>query len=187
MILITMGLIAVILLQVICILALVDQYKGLLQIRTALRLVDTPYDLGLADDEALRPSAVGLPAAFDVDEVVVVAIFSTKCASCFTVAQGLRGRLPAPSWALIAAGSEDQGREFQTSVGLPSDRVLMDVDGRIASSLNIRTFPSAVVFSKGSLKTATTIPSYRKLRRLIEDSVAQFVLTNARGGHSDGD
>jgi hypothetical protein len=182
MALVTMGLIAVGLVQLICLLALVDQYKGLLQIRRDLSLVDTPYDLGLVDDEAPRASATGLPKAFDAEELVVIAVFSTKCASCVTVAQDWRGRISEPTWALIAAGSEDQAREFQRTVGLPSDRVLIDVDGRIASNLKVRTFPSAVVFSKGELKTATTIPSYRQLRALIEDSVAQVAGINGRGG-----
>ena len=186
MVLLTMGLIAVALLQVLCLLALVDQYKGLLQIRTSLKLVDTPYDLGLAVDEAPRPSAVGLPADFDTEDIVIVIVFSTKCASCVTVAQGMRGRVPGPAWALIAAGSEEQCREFQRSAALPSDRVLIDVGGLIASGLNVRTFPSAVVFSKGELKTAMTIPSHRQLRNLIEDSVAQFAVTNRSGGHANG-
>lgn len=180
-ILLTMAVIAVGALQIICLLALVDQYKGLLQIRAALKLVDAPYDLELAGAEAPRPSAVGLPAAFDAEAVVIVIIFSTKCASCITVAQGMRGHTTGPEWVLIAAASEDQCREFQRNVGLPSDRVLVDVGGRIASGLNVRTFPSAVVFAKGELKTATTIPSHRQLRNLIKDSVAQFAATNGRG------
>jgi hypothetical protein len=186
MTLVTVGLIVVGLVQLVCLLALIDQYKGLLQIRTALSLVDTPYDLGLVDGEVSRASAAGLPTVFDAEDLVVIAIFSTKCASCITVAQDWRGRVSEPTWALIAAGSEDQAREFQSKVGLPSDRVLVDVDGRIASNLKIRTFPSAVVFSKGELKTATTIPSYRQLRALIQDSVAQFAGINGRGGHHNG-
>jgi hypothetical protein len=186
MALVTIGLIALGVVQLVCLLALVDQYKGLLQIRRQLGLIDTPYDLGLADDGALRASAAGLPTAFDREDVVVIAVLSTKCASCVTVAQDWHGKISEPAWALIAAGSHEQAREFQEKVGLFSDRVLVDVEGRIANNLKIRTFPSAVVFSKGELKSATTLPSYRQLRALIEESVEQFAGINGRGGHDNG-
>jgi hypothetical protein len=182
MVLITLGLIVLGLTQLICLLALVDQYKGLLQIRNDLRLSDIPHDLSLIDGKGVRASAAGLPAAVDAEELAVVVIFSTKCTACVTVARGLKGGIPPPGWALIAAGSEEQCQDFQRQVGLTGDRILMDVGGRIADNLNVRTFPSAVVFSNGEPVRAETIPSYRQLRRVLKESVARRAEPN--GGAS---
>src|ERR1700726_4995548 len=93
--------------QAICVLALVDQYKGLLQIRRALLLADTPYDLDIGGGAAQLPSAAGLPARLDKDDLSIVVVFSTKCATCITVAHEMAGRLPTQAWAVITGGSEE--------------------------------------------------------------------------------
>jgi len=54
-----LGLVAVI--QVVCVLALIDQYKGLLQIRTTLGLVDTPRIEIAPSAPPLSLSGLGLP------------------------------------------------------------------------------------------------------------------------------
>lgn len=126
----TLGIIAILLIsivQLLCLFALVDQYKSILQLRDALRLVDTPQELSLVDLEGVWPSAVGLPVPLDSERFAVVLLLSTKCTTCTAVARGLGGRVQAPLWAVIAAGSERQGEQFQEEVGLTGERVLVDV------------------------------------------------------------
>lgn len=182
--LIAVGLGIVLLVQAICVLALIDQYKGILQIRHRLDLKDTAIDLDIAETGVLA-SETGLPSPFSTEEGVVAVLFSTKCASCFSVAEGFKGRVPAGAFAIIA-GSEVQCREFQDRVGLTGDRVLMDVDGRIADKLRVRTFPSALLFSRGELTAAKSVPSYRELRHVIDDWRSRPLLAKNEGNGSDG-
>ena len=177
MALITLCLVVVAVLQVICLLALVDQYKSLLQVRNALLLVDTPQELPLLGLDGVRPSAVGLPARLDSEEFAIVVLLSNKCGTCTAVARGF-GRFPAPGWAVVAAASEDQCRVFQEEVGLHGDRVLLDVGGRIADRLKVHSFPTAIVFSNGAAVNSRAIPSNRQLRRLLEDRNQLLSLVN---------
>lgn len=156
------------LVQVLCLFALVDQYKSLLQIRDALRLVDTPNELPVLSLDGILPSSVGLPAALDAEPFAVVLLLSTKCTTCKAVARGMGGRVPAHSWVVIEGRSEDECREFQQEVSLTDRQVLIDVGGRIADGLRTRTFPTAIVFSSGVARSARIIPSYRQFRQLID-------------------
>jgi hypothetical protein len=185
MLLIGIGLGIVLLVQIICVLALIDQYKGILQIRNQLRLRDDAVDLEIAE-MGVDASEAGLPPPFSSEEGVVGVLFSTRCASCFSVAEGFKGRVPAGAWAIIA-GSEPQCKEFQERVGLTGDRVLADVDGRIADKLRVRTFPSALLFARGELTAAKSVPSYRELRHVINDWHSRPLIANANEGNgSDG-
>jgi hypothetical protein len=153
--------------QAICLLALVDQYKGILQIRDRLELRDAAIDLDVADS-TVQAADIGLPAVFSSRAGIVGLVFSTRCGSCFTVAEGLKGRVPDGAWAIIV-GSQDQVSEFCDRVGLAGDRVLLDIDGQITERLKIRTFPSALLFASGKVTAAKSVPSYRELRNVLTD------------------
>jgi hypothetical protein len=168
MALVAVGLILVALIQVLCLFALVDQYKSLLQIRDALRLVDTPQELPLIGVDGILPSSIGLPAVVDAEPFAVVLLLSTKCTTCKAVARGMNGQVPARSWAVIEGRSDDECREFQREVGLAGQEVLIDVGGQIADRLRTRTFPSAVVFSNGAARSVRTVPSYRQFRQMLD-------------------
>lgn len=167
MTLIWLGILFIALVQGICMFALVDQYRSMLQIRDALRLIDTPQELPLLELEGLSPSAFGLPSRIDSEALAVVVLLSTKCTTCTAVARGF-GEFPAPGWAVIAANSTDQIEGFEESVGLSGSRVIRDVGGRVADRMKIRTFPTAIVFAAGAAVNLRTIPSHRQLRRLLE-------------------
>jgi hypothetical protein len=163
-----LGLTLVALIQVLCLFALVDQYKSLLQIREALRLVDTPNEIPLFDLQGTLPSSAGLPATIDSEPFAVILLLSTKCTTCKAVARGMGGQVPVHSWALVEGGSERECLEFKEEVGLPDKQVLIDVGGRIAQKLGTRIFPSAIVFSNGVARSARTVPSYRQFRQLLD-------------------
>ena len=181
MVLIALVLTVMGLLQIICLLALVDQYKGLLQIRDRLELKDTALDLPVSDLQ-VRAAGTGLPPSFTSDDVAVGLLFSTKCLSCASVAEGLKGRVPGGAWAIIA-GSEPQCEEFRAKAGLTGDRVLLDIGGRITDKLRVRTFPSALLFSNGRLAAAKSVPSYRELRHVLADWDTPAAADGGHGNH----
>jgi len=153
--------------QVLCLLALVDQYKGLLQIREQLKLIDTSYDLELSG-VGTRASAAGLPSDLSHTDIAVTLMFSTKCLTCYNVAESMKGRLPASTWAIIT-GSEGQCAEFQTRAHLGHDRVILDVGGKIVDKLRVHAFPSALLFVDGELRAAKSVPSLREFEHLLKN------------------
>ena len=184
MTLVALGLLLVALIQMLCLFALVDQYKSLLQIRDALRLVDTSYDLPLFAVDGTLPSAIGLPSPIDREPFAVVLLLSTKCSSCRSVALAMDGRLPDDSWIVLEGRSEDECREFQEQVRLSTEPVFVDAGGRIAERLRIHHFPSAIVFANGQAQSAHSVPSYRQFRQLLERRKEAFpeLDSASRGG-----
>lgn len=170
MVLIVIALIVVSLIQCLCLFALVDQYKSLLQIRDALRLVDTPNELPLLGLDEVRPSALGLPAAIDTEPFAVVLLLSTKCTTCRAVAKGMGGHVPSTCWVVVEGRGEPEIRSFREETGLLSGAIFADPGGRIAEKLRAHVFPSAVVFVRGVAQTARSIPSYRQLTQLLSRS-----------------
>lgn len=168
MALLGLGLTLLALIQVVCVFALVDQYKSLLQLRDALRLVDTPNELPVLGLDGTLPSSVGLPAVIDGEPFALVLLLSTKCTACKAIARGIGGQVPHKTWPVIEGRSESECREFQEAAELPAERVLLDPGGRIADGLKTRIFPTAIIFSKGVAVLARSIPSYRQFRQLVE-------------------
>ena len=167
MVLIVIALVVLGLLQIVSLFALVDQYRGLLQIRERLELRDNAQELQIAEGAA-HASATKLPPAFATNTVTAALFLSTKCASCLSVAQSLKGRAPRGAWVVIV-GAERDCVELQASVGLSDERVLIDTGGQIADQLRVRTYPSALLFVRGELSAARTVPSGRELRRVLDE------------------
>jgi hypothetical protein len=164
-------------LQVICLLALVDQYKGLLQIRESMGLLDTPEPIQLAAlTAAPAPSELGLPERLDAEERVVVAFLSTKCTTCRNIGKGLRGHIPTNMLVMLEGPRQDACEQWLTEVGLSGERVLIESmhDG-VASRLDLSIFPSALIFEAGSLRAAQTLPSTRQLRQLLIEAPSSTV------------
>ncbi len=186
MTLLAIGLGIVLVVQILCLMALVDQYKGLLQIREHLGLKDAAADLDVSP-RGIRASDAGLPVPFMMEQRVVGLLFSTKCASCYTVAEGFRGKAPGGAWVIIT-GSEAQCAGFRDRVGLRGERILDDINGEIAERLLIRTFPSALLFNGGVLAAAKAVPSVREMRRVLDDWLApkESVLLAPGGSADDG-
>jgi hypothetical protein len=155
--------------QLICVLALVDQYRGLLQIRESLGLVDSPQPLSLpALTAAPSPSSVGLPEQLDQEDRTIVAFLSTKCMTCRTIGRNLHGHVPANMWVVVEGPTEMACNRWLEEIGLSSQRVSVeDMNDGVASRLDLTVFPSALVFDRGSLALAQTLPSFRQLSQLL--------------------
>src|SRR5215472_559454 len=160
--------------QVVCVLALVDQYRGLIQIREGMGLIDTPQPIELAAmAESPSPSAIGLPGHLDAAERVVVAFLSTKCMTCRTIGRGLHGRVPRDLWVVVEGPTEEECARWLDDVGLARERVMVEnMNDGVASRLDLSVFPSTLVFDQGSLTAAETLPSSRQLSRLLSAPVA---------------
>ena len=166
MIALWIGVGVVLILQILCLLALVDQYKGILQIRDRLELRDVPLELATSA-AGISAADAGLPAAFSDEASAIGILLSTKCQSCVTVAADMQGRVPGTAWAVIV-GAETQCQEFQDRARLAGDRVLWDVNGQISDRLQVRTFPALVLFKSGVLADAKSISSHRGLEEVIK-------------------
>ena len=160
--------------QVVCVLALVDQYRGLIQIRESMGLIDTPQPIELAAMAASpSPSDIGLPAHLDAAERVVVAFLSTKCMTCRTIGRGLHGRVPRDLWVVVEGPTDEECDRWLDDVGLARERVMVEnMNDGVASRLDLSVFPSALVFDQGFLTAAETLPSSRQLSRLLSAPVA---------------
>lgn len=156
------------LIQVICVLALIDQYRGLLQIRASLGLVDSSKEIDLAAvRDRVTPSSLGLPAAVEAESRAVVVFLSTHCSTCLAIASGLGGHVRSPLWLVVEGLSPETAEKWLSGVGLSHERVLQDSDGAIAERLSLDVVPSALVFERGELVRAATLPSIRQLNRIV--------------------
>ncbi|MEV6040524.1 hypothetical protein AB0L65_56105 [Nonomuraea sp. NPDC052116] len=151
----------------ICVLALVDQYRTLEVVRSELGLNDTPEAIALPEGLATPPSAAGLPAEFDGHERLIVLILSTMCSTCQTIAKRLRGEVPHGVRLVIEARSHEDAETWLVAARMPADRVIVDEEAKIATALDIMVAPSAVVFQDGRAVSAQTIPSFRQLEALL--------------------
>jgi hypothetical protein len=161
--------------QVVCVLALIDQYKGLLQIRTGLGLIDTPRVLELANLGASpAPSTLGLPTRLDAETAAVVVFLSTTCTICRSIGEGLRGVVPARMWVVVEGPSPEICAHWLEEVQLSGERIVHDIAGQIAARLQLQVVPAALVFDRGKLKHAQTLPSFRQLERVLSQSPTRF-------------
>jgi len=172
-----LGLVAVI--QVVCVLALIDQYKGLLQIRTTLGLVDTPRQIEIAPSAPpLSLSGLGLPNQLEQADHAILVFLSTKCTTCRMIGSSLRGHVPAPLWMVVEGPSQEACDQWLSEVGLPAGRVTTDVNGQIVRRLNLEVVPAAAVFTGGAFRFAQTLPSFRQLEKLLVLMPTSFAATS---------
>ena len=159
------------LLVLICLLALVDQYRTLELIRARLNLEDNPEPISLPRDRSVVPSAIGLPSALDATSYLVVLILSTSCNTCRAIAHGMKGKSWADVWVVLEqARSAEEGAEWISGVGVPDDRTTIDIDGAVAAALGISLTPSVVLYRDGEALLAQTIPTFRQLTPLLSAS-----------------
>lgn len=82
---------------------------------------------------------------------------------------------------LQQAHSAEQGREWLLDAGLPEDRAVVDLDGRIAGALGIDVIPSVVLYDEGEPFIAQTIPSFRQLVPLLSKRTMPSLPTSTKG------
>lgn len=153
-------------LVLVCLLALVDQYRTLELIREHLGVNDTPRPIDHPRGRVV-PSEVGLPPELDARPHLVVLFLSTSCSTCKTVATALRGKDVPALHVVLKTHSEVAGAEWCREAGLAPERVTFDTTGRVAAALGTDITPAAYVIRDEAVLLAQTIPSYRQLEPLL--------------------
>jgi hypothetical protein len=169
MILVSLVLATVCVVLLVVVLALVDQYRTLELIREDLGLNDRPEPIGLPDP-APTPSQLGLPESWDVPEHLVLLFLSTTCTTCASIARKLNGRIPSTLQVILEVTGHGAPEEWLDDVGLRGQGVIVDVESAIADGLQLSITPAAVIYQRGTLRMAQTIPSYRQLEPLLKPS-----------------
>lgn len=181
MLVLAVVLVVIAVIQVVCVLALIDQYRGLLQIRANLGLIDVTKAIDLpAVGARVAPSSVGLPRELDHEALTVVAFLSTKCSTCRTIAEELQGHVRKPLWVIVEGPSAEACSDFLAAVGLSGSRIGQDVQGEIAQRLDLRVAPAALIFLDGQLARALSLPSARQLKRILSQPTAPTQPVNVR-------
>lgn len=171
MLAVTLVLVLVSVIQLVCVLALIDQYKGLLQIRRTIGLIDEPRTLELpVSVDALTLEGTGLPNVLLNAPVALVLFLSTKCTTCRSIAMDLRGRVPAPLW-LVVEGPEPAREQWLREVGLSKEQLIDGGASELSKRLNLHVYPAGVVVEHGRVTKAQTLPSFRQLELLLKQCV----------------
>lgn len=148
--------------------ACTELLRDVRQLQGAVGILDTPHPLELAA-AGERPSTHGLPDRLDRVDFEVLLIVSDRCASCRSLLGAIKKPLPESLSLLVEARDEDRAIAWLSAYSLElGDRVLFDEHEEAASSLGLRVSPAAVVIVSGRFASATTVPSARRLRALLE-------------------
>jgi hypothetical protein len=171
------------LLVLVCLLALVDQYRTMELIRAKLKLEDNPEPIPIPNDRPVNPSAIGLPNELDARAHVAVLFLSTSCTTCRSIAKGLQTKPSTDVWVvLMHAPNEEAGAAWLAAAQMPAERASVDVHGDIASALGIDVVPSVVVYREGDIVLAQSIPSFRQLVPLLSPTTLHKSLRVAPEG-----
>lgn len=142
--------------------ALVEVYRQLAEIRTALHLEDLPRSLALRPGE-LQAADIGLPATLS-DEPEAIAVFlTTSCSTCLMVAEIFRGGAPSTVWFVIPHVDS----QLSATLSGSSDRIVFDDDGAIAERAGLNVAPSVLTIRFGDVVRAHTVSSPRQVLSLV--------------------
>jgi hypothetical protein len=171
------------LLVLLCLLALVDQYRTMELIRARLKLEDNPEPIPIPNDRPVAPSAIGLPAELDSRAYLAVVFLSTTCITCRSIANGLQTKPSDDVWVvLLHAHNKEEGAAWLATAEIPTDRASVDPGGAIASALGIDVVPSVVVYREGEVVLAQSIPSFRQLVPVLSPTMSSTSMRVAPEG-----
>lgn len=147
--------------------ALVEMYGQVQQIRAHLDMFDRSAPLELGAAEGRSASSIGLPHEVDDADTALILFLSNRCETCFQIASALQGGvLPPRLWLVIVAVSGDAD-EFVDRFALRGERIIVDNDEKITGRLGLNVTPSAVRIEQGRLRSASTVPTVRRLYSLL--------------------
>lgn len=155
--------------------ALQELYRDVRQIKSFIGLLDQAVELNMASGAGgSLPSALGLPEALDMADQAFVLFLSERCGTCRSIAVGLEGRLPDQLWIQLSVGSRDGAVALCEATGLDrvlhTERLAIDVAGRVLDVLGIDSVPCLCTVVAGRLVSAHTVPSLRRLYTLMSDA-----------------
>ncbi len=145
------------------------------QLREVNGILDRPLEVDLGDVAGTMPSSYGLPKALDSIASAIVVFISDRCGTCHALAAGFKGTLPPGLWVVLVARSPESTEEFLASHQLTAmstdGRLSVDVAGKIADRIGLRTTPVGFRVENGRLVSATTVPSTRYLSSILPNRV----------------
>jgi hypothetical protein len=145
--------------------AQVEQFDQLKQLRRVLELEDVTTPVALPHGRGLLASQVGLPAGLDHMPEARVLFLSTKCSTCFVLAEAFRGGvIPDTTTWVVVVPVTGPVNEFMERFELSGERFLVDQTLAIVNSLGLDVTPSMVRISEGRVVEAHTVPSVRQLK-----------------------
>jgi hypothetical protein len=157
---------------------LVEVYAELRQVREVMRMEDRP--LGVSLETVGHEVAELLPdpppvLRLDPAHPSYLLVLSHTCAICRAIGSGLA--ISSPPWIsalaiLVASDSERSGNEFARSLGLDSQRLVVDSRGVYAKKLGINSSPTIVKVETGRLGAAANLTSFRQLEHFVADGNA---------------
>ena len=151
--------------------ALVELFKDVRQLRDIVGVLDRPLDLSIGRVAETPPSQYGLPNAIDAEKAALVLFLSDKCSTCRILAASLKQGVPPGLWVVIEAGTRGAAQAFLEAFDLDKKqadgRVLVDVDGAIASRIGLDTTPVGFHVKNGRFVNATTVPSVRYFQSIV--------------------
>lgn len=165
--------------------AQIEMYRNIEQLRDYSGLIDRAVAVTIARTGE-RPSTVGLPAELDSAARAVVLLLSDKCATCRSIVASLDGAVPGDLVLVIEAEDPSKDNGLALSYNLDPGRTVIDPTGRIGEGLGIQTTPVAVVVENGRFARATTVPSSRQLRALLESLRVDPVLEVSSAPSTNG-
>lgn len=152
-----------------------ELFRDVRQLREINGVLDRPLDVDLEEVAGTRPSQHGLPEALDAAASALVLFLSDRCATCHALAGGFNGVLAPGLWVVLEARSPDAATEFLARYELTptstAGRLLVDVAGRIAESIGLRTTPVGFTVRDGRIVSASTVPSRRYLTSILPNRV----------------
>jgi hypothetical protein len=152
-----------------------ELHRDVRQLRDAAGILDRPLEVALDELAGARPSSYGFPPSMDGIGAAVILFLSDRCGTCHALARGLAGSLPGGLWVVLEARSAASAAEFLANhhfdEASTEGRLLVDVDGRIAQRMGLRTTPVGFRVENGRFVSATTVPSRRYLLSIISDRI----------------
>jgi hypothetical protein len=138
---------------------LLEQVK---QMRRVFGLEDGSKPIELPEWVGRDASEAGLPELAGESWSLVLFISNT-CATCHTLADGMRGgQLPEHLWVAIA-NVRDTGHDFQQEFALYGERIIVDESAVIMTKLGLSVTPVGLVLENGKIQRCLTIPSLHQL------------------------
>ncbi|HJU90372.1 MAG TPA: hypothetical protein VJ672_13335 [Gemmatimonadaceae bacterium] len=154
---------------------MIELYRDVRQLREVNGILDRPLDVDVGEVAGTEPSRYGLPRALDGVASGLLLFLSDRCGTCHALAAGFDGALPPGLWVVLEARGPEATEEFlaryRFTAASTAGRLWVDVAGRVADQIGLRTTPVAFRIENGRIAGATTVPSRRYLSSILPNRV----------------
>lgn len=148
----------------VCCGALVEVFRQLADVRSALNLDDRPLPLAIKPGE-LQTAALGLPDEIEQEPEALIVFLSSKCATCLSIAEAFRGGSPSSVWFVLHE-ADAAGRLWET-LHESRTRVVVDDGERIATNARLEVTPAVMTARFGDVARVQAVSSPRQVISMI--------------------